>query len=303
MKSKVSSGVWLIFIGIIALLHNFDVIDFNFWAVLKYWPLLIISIGVNLIFQNRPNGGSILFFVNILLCIFLTYVGISSKERLFNWEFSNSKKAVERIDQTVSEVKVDYQDLEKAKLEFNLGAASVKLNNKTDGQLLLANSSSGHAGLKIESSIHDKVADLTLSSLGKDTISRKNDHIYVGLHEQPVWEFNFNMGAAAFDADLSSFKINNMEVNAGAADVRLKLGMPHEAITKIEINAAASSTKIDIPKEAACKVETTSFLSANKLKGFIKTDNDHRTENFEAADKKYIITVNGAANSLKINRY
>ena len=311
MKSKVSSGVWLIFIGTIALLHNFHVIDFNFWAVLKYWPILIISVGINLIFQNKSNGGSILFLANVILCLFLTYQGLTSNERLFNWEFSNNnnwelpnkKKASKNTANDLNNMNVPYQNVDKAKLELNLGAASVHVNHAENDFLVFASSSSGIAGLKIESAIKDKTAELTLNTLGKDSTTRKNDHIQISLHNKPVWDYTFNMGAAAFDADLSAYKIDQMEINAGAADVRLKLGMPYQAITAIEINAAASSTRIDIPKEAACKVETTSFLSANKLKDFIKTDNDHRTENYDRADKKYHIIVNGAANSLKINRY
>lgn len=306
MKSKVSSGVWLIFLGIIALLHNFNIIDFNFWAIIKYWPLLIISIGINLIFQNRPHGASILLMANVALCLFLTYQGLTSQDQIFSWNTSikNNANKIENFENAETEVKVDYQPVEHASLEFNLGAASVKLNHQTDQEhLLYANSSKGQAGLKLESSIHNNKAELELNSIGKDTVTKKNEHIFITLHEQPIWDFSFNTGASAFDADLSTFKIEKMEVNAGAADVKLKLGMPYSDITKIEINAAASSTKIDIPKEAACRVETTTIFSANKLKGFIKKDNAYVTENYEQAEKKYNIEVSGAANSLKINRY
>ena len=303
MKSKIASGVWLVFFGTIALLHNFNIIDFNFWAILTYWPLLIISIGLNLIFQNRVNGSKILLAANILLCLFLTYQGLTSKERLFDWTFQNTAMNKEQLDHTSSDVKVDYQPVERAELEFNLGAAKVNIRELATPYILTAKGTNPYAGIKVESSYRDDKAVIELNTYSRDSVSNKSGNIEVSLHPEPTWDLTFNMGAASFYADLTTHKIHKMEVNAGAADLRLKLGIPTSDKTDIEINAAASSTTIQIPHDAACQVETSILFSSKKLKDFIKKDNVYQTENFDQASKKYYIKVNGAANSLNINRY
>lgn len=303
MKSKIASGVWLVFFGIIALLHNFNIIDFNFWAILTYWPLLIISIGLNLIFQNRENGSKILLAANILLCLFLTYQGLTSKERLFDWRFQNTAMNKEQLAHTSSDVKVDYKSVDRAELEFNLGAAKVNIGELATPYMLTAKGTNAHAGIKVESSYRDDKAIIELNTYSRDTISNKSGNIDVSLHPEPNWDLTFNMGAASFTADLTAHKIHNLEVNAGAADLRLKLGLPTIDKTHVEINAAASSTTIQIPRDAACQVETSILFSSKKLKEFIKKDNVYQTENFDQASKKYYIKINGAANSLNINRY
>jgi len=131
----------------------------------------------------------------------------------------------------------------------------------------------------------------------------KNNIATLALNENPIWDIYINMGAATFTGDLSRHKFSNMEINAGAASMTLKLGMPSVENSTIEVNTGASSFVINIPKEAACQVEVSSFLSSKKIEGFDKNGSSYQTPNFENAEKKYTIHIEGAANSLKINRY
>src|SRR5690606_42094432 len=85
MRGTISTGIWLVFFGIVALLHNFDVVHFNFYAILKYWPLIIISVGINLMFQYKNFGTAIIIAANVAICAFLAVIGYTSEEK-FNWK-------------------------------------------------------------------------------------------------------------------------------------------------------------------------------------------------------------------------
>lgn len=307
MKGKISTGIWFIFFGVIALLHNFDIINFNFWAILPYWPLLIIALGANLIFQNKSNGTFILSFINIALCLFLTYIGITSNNRFNITENFKENITVGTSNDTTdaySSISTPYDPtIESTKLDLNLGALAITIDsNSTQDLLLHADVNNNNIGLKLTRNDDEGEPKIEVSSVIKRE-NAKNSRATLALNTNPLWDLTVNMGAVSFKGNLSNHKFSNIEINAGAASIDLQLGMPAVEESRIEINTAASAFKINIPKEAACRVDKTTILSSTKLDGFVKKDDYYETPNYENADKKYIISLDGVTNSLKINRY
>lgn len=302
MKGKISTGIWFIFFGTIALLHNFNVINFNFWAILRYWPLIIIAVGANLIFQNKPSGTLILSIINVAICIFLGYIGLTSTQRFNlggNINFTNTDDTVGSSKQ----VQADYvTGTEKASLHLNIGAAAVVIDSIPSSKLLEASSSNNNVGLKLETQGDSINPELDLTTIIKSNNNNKNK-VALALNQQPIWNMELNMGAASLTANFSQHKIEHLEINAGAASLNMSFGMPQVNESIIDINTAASSCELNIPKDAACRIEMESILTAKKFEGFNKKDDAQQTENYDSAEKKYIIKITGAANSLKINRY
>lgn len=301
MKGKFSTGIWFIFFGIIALLHNFNIINFNFWAILPYWPLLIIAVGANLIFQNRPNGTLILSIINIGLCIFLGFKGLSSTER-FNFGNINYYNPSDTLGAGPQVHRAFAQGTEKAVLDFNLGAAAVVLDSIPSDYLLEASTPNKNVGLKLLTKGDSTAPQLELNTVVKQSNNAKN-HVRLALHAVPLWDLAINMGAASFTGNFSKLKIGKIEINAGAASLNMTFGMPSTELSVIEITTAASSCEVYIPKDAACRLEMESILTSRKFEGFHKKEDAQQTGNYDTADKKYLIKITGAANSLKINRY
>lgn len=50
---RITTGIIFLFIGIILLLSKMDIIDFNWFEVFRYWPLLIILVGVNILVPKK----------------------------------------------------------------------------------------------------------------------------------------------------------------------------------------------------------------------------------------------------------
>lgn len=302
MKGKISTGIWFIFFGIIALLHNFDVINFNFWAILPYWPLLIIALGANLIFQQRPNGVLILSVINITLCIFLGYKGLTSTERFNFGSKVTYDNTTDTIGTSTSVTSAYIQGTEKATLEFNVGASAIVLDTTDSSLLIEASSPNKNIGLKLINDGDSLTPQLELNTVIKQN-SKGNNKINLALNTLPLWDLSVNMGAASFTGDFSRHKVDKMEINAGAASINLTFGMPQVETSVIEINTAASSCKISIPKDAACRLEMESILTSKKFDGFHAKENAQQTDNYNTAEKKYLIKITGAANSLNISRY
>ena len=64
-------GIFLLFLGVIFLLQNFDVISWGLWKELwRFWPVLVIGLGLRLLMKNyHPWLVSVIFIV--LLCVSL----------------------------------------------------------------------------------------------------------------------------------------------------------------------------------------------------------------------------------------
>ncbi len=301
MSKKIGTGIWFIFFGIIILLHNIEIIDFNFYAMLNYWPLLIISIGVNIILQNRPNGPLISASINLGMCLFLLYIGMTSKSKL-KIDLLSKYEVIQDTLGLQESIRLPFTDsIHEASLTFDLGAATLALDSLPTNDLIHAYNSDGTAGLKLEEVTDTPKKKIELIGVNSNSNNGKNT-IRLALNQTPIWNLEFNMGAASFTGDFSAYKFSNLEINSGATALTLHLGMPQLESSVIEINTAASSCKITLPKDAACLLEHESFLSSKKLEGFAKSGDKYKTENYDTATNKYILKITGAANSISIDR-
>ncbi|SFS92018.1 LiaI-LiaF-like domain-containing protein [Sphingobacterium wenxiniae] len=309
MENKIISGIWFVCIGLLLLLHNLDVIDFNLWAIVKYWPLSVILVGVNLMVQNRAYGGYIKIACNVLFLGWIVFVGLSSPNtgwtpKIFNngnISFSNDKDNKDLL----STVSVPYEEnVQEVKFDFNGGAGAFEIA-PSDAKLLEATCESEDMGLRLESKNKDGEQKIELTAKPKGKKNNKvNRKVAMSLHTAPVWDMELNYGAAKFSGDLSPFKIKKLDINTGASSMDLKLGEPQLETTKIKIATGASTIHLHIPKDAPVRIKYSTIASSNNLEGFDNMQKGLATSNnYDNASKRFDIELDGAANTFTISRY
>lgn len=300
MNNKIATGIWLVFIGLVVLLHNLHVIDFNFIGAIKYWPLLLVSIGIGFLLQNRKNTAWILTACNIIICSFIFYQGVTSKDTIFD-SFTAVSDDAEFIPAN-SIGKSSEGIAERITLKFNGGAAKYIMNTdiSTDS-LFRASTDSPNSSLSLSNT--DEINNFTINTQIKSSKYAKNK-IFVGLNPNHIWDLEYNIGAASISADFKKLKLGSLSINSGATSLDMYLPVPIEGDHLIDINTAASSIKLFLPKGADCSVETDSFLSSNKFEDVdISDDKIRKTSGYDKSNSRYTIKVDGAANSLTILRY
>lgn len=310
MNNKVATGIWLVFIGLVFLLDNFHVIDFHFLQVLRFWPLLLVSIGLNLLLQNRPYSTYLTAGINILLCVFVFFKGIyPDKNANTNFESMIGNSVIientDDKDKSYSKtVRADYSsEVQEAKLTINGGAAKYRFVTKADSSNLFSGSTNAsNMKLNLDKSGTTKTK-LELNSSIKGN-GKSNNLVELSLNEAPIWNFEFNVGAAAVEGDFKKLKIKRLELNSGASKMTLSLPTPTLGTTELEINTAASQVHLQIPKGVPCMVEYDSIISNNKLEDIEHKDGDVRkSTGYDQAANRYHIVISGAANSLTVVRY
>ena len=106
------------------------------------------------------------------------------------------------------------------------------------------------------------------------------------------------------DFDLSAFKVRKLKIEGGVSSVKVKMGMPAEALSNVDFEGGVSSLDIQVPAEAGCIIFTESALSSLNFPGFTKQgDGSYQTDNYTNAPKKIEIKLENGLSSISVNRY
>ncbi len=220
MKSRqLSWGFFLITIGALFLLTKYEIIKTDFSFVWNIWPFIFIIWGGIIIFKNSLIRPILSAIAGIYFAVML-YGIIANIFSNFDWYIADYTE----IQRTDSE---DFNDsIKYAELEFNSGAGAFEIT-EPDEKLIYGESHGSWADYKLETSRNDSTCyiDFHLSNNTFNLPSGKiKNHLTIKLNEKPIWDMNFNFGAAKAKFDLSYYKVRNIQINTGASNVILKLG-------------------------------------------------------------------------------
>lgn len=293
-------GLILITIGILFILKNLDIVFFRWTTIWRLWPVLFILWGISIIPDKYLKNW--LKLVLSVLAIILAFTFISNRP-VYKHEFNVHKY----FDETVWEdqkINIPYDStVSEATLRLDAAAGSFKIKSSTNDLIQFDKYGTlGNYSLTSKDDDIRKIIDIKLENT-IIKLGRKSDKVNIQLNQHPVWDFDLDIGAAFFNLDLREFKVNKLEIDGGAASIRIKLGDKHY-LTILNIDAGASSIHIDIPEESACQIKTSTVLSSRSFRGFNKMkDHIYQTPNFEEGDNKIYIDLDAAVSSMKIIRY
>lgn len=303
---RVFWGIILVFIGIIFLLENFGVIDFSWRYVWRFWPIILIISGVNILFSRYNNkvASIIVGFITLIGLGLLTYKGLETKHsnsrEVFNedWEENNSLGS--------SFFSEEFNEKNKfAKLEISGGASSFEIDSSTE-KLFEANNEETNHNYSLRKTDYDSLVNLSFVSKGiKDLRIKENGlgEIKMKLNAQPIWDIKLNMGAGETDFDFEKFKIRTLNLKGGAAEFNLKLGSLLDTVN-VSVETGLATVNIDVPEQVGCSIKSSSGLSAKDFEGFVdKGKGVYETDNFSNAKKKIYLVLKGGLSDLKVSRY
>ena len=313
---KVIWGMILIFIGAVFLLNNFGVIDFYWGSVWRFWPIIFILIGANMLFSRLGNStGAILSVVLTLSALlFLGYQGTRPNDSRLgrSWfRFDNHDRESRTSDETSwsstnTFTEVYVPNTTRAELNIKGGATSYKLDDTTSN-LFDAEVKQNSGRYTLEKTTRDSVEVLNFRMRGNKKKWNMDDmdgnEVRIELNKNPVWDINLEVGAGETNFDLSSFKIRSVQLQGGAASFNVKLPEP-ESTTRVDVETGVAEVNVRVPQAAACRITVESGLSSKDFTGFEKkADGSYETSNYNSAAKKIDIHLKGGLSSFKVSRY
>ena len=302
MKSKqLFWGVLFLTIGVLYLLLEVMHVRIAIGAFYHFWPLSLILIGLAVLSKNNYakltfSGLSGLVFALVIFSFFA---------RSWNpWEWDECDTKIHKITTTEQFNEPFDSKIKTVSAHFKMGAGRVEVHGD-DSNLVTLRS----GGMKDLFSVDAEKDDDTYNfEVGMEHVKIHMDDkthrkLEVGFNNKPNYNFDFELGAADVDLDLTSLKVEKINLSTGAASCNLKVKEFASDQMNIRIEAGAASVKVVIPKDAGAQIRRETALSSSHFNDFKEISDDlFQTENFSSAKKKIFIEIEGGVASFYVSR-
>ncbi len=297
-------GSFFIVLGGLFLVKNFGVEPTSIDNLTKLWPLILISLGVAYLIGNEVIARVLAAVSGVLGGVIVWTIlqqFAPSKISLF----SSSPTSADSITNVQSLVALYDGKAPRARCKLEAGVGEFILSDTTNHLLKVeAKSSFGVYELRQVREGDTEEVEIEMQdaeiSLGQKVTNKFN----LALNSQPIWDIQTDIGAAKVDFDLSAFQVQHIDIESGAASVKLKIGSRCDSV-RIDLSTAASTLKLLVPKGSGCQITSEDDFSSNiNASGFIKHNKSTmRTKGFEEAPKKIYIVLESGLSNLNIEQY
>ena len=301
-------GLILLFIGGVLLLENFNVIDFYWRSVWRFWPIFLVIAGVNILFSRNKSqvGGIISLSILVITLAILFYKGQQSPEERTWTELSTEKRTEDEPAPENTTYTHAYTDSTSVKTILNVyaGGTSFDLKGATDN-LIDANVRRKVGSFSLETTKADSITTVNFRMSGKSkwNMGEGGNDVDLQLNTHPLWEVNLNIGAGELDFDFSGYKVRQFSLEGGAAALEVKFGdlLP---VTDVNIKTGVADVKINVPMASGCRIKTKTGLSSKDFTGFTKVEDGlYESPNYNGSVKKIFVNLDGGLSNFEVKRY
>ncbi len=302
-------GFLFITIGILILLNNFGSLNIDLYNYWKYWPLVLILLGVSFLLSNVWLRSFFAAVSGIILAFAIFSLFSTSFDFIGNRFVINDNGVHVDFDESMNDTTYYSEPylsgIKSAELIFRAGAGKFRIQDTTF-KLFEAVTYGFQDNYEMSTSTSDGNTVVNFDMKKRKIIINDKDNgnkAYIKLNILPAWDMNFKLGAASVDFDLTPYNVKNVNMDMGAAKVDVKLGNKSDT-TNLNVDAGVSSITIDVPESSGCQINAQVSLSSKKFEGFSKTGGGYyRTNNFDKAQKKIFIKLKSGISSIKVYRY
>ena len=295
--SKLRWGLLFITVGVMLLLNNAGYLDWDYWLeLLFWWPVLLIAIGIEKIFQ-KTKLQFIAYLSPLALIAVMVYIaadiGPDRWERSFvdryHWKAEN-EAGIEKLEAVINHGRTD---LTISRSSLDLASAKFdRFSRKPD----------------IDFSTRGGVASLMIDRTG----GRRSPIIFSGRHSYNDWRVSFsdevplnlkcNGRSADVDLNLESIPVSDLTIEDDDGNIYLKLG-DKMALVSISVRGEDADLRIKVPEGSGIKFSGDEYLSYLKNLELIEGDNFYSSEGYNEAETKIFFDVGDELQSMSVTYY
>ena len=296
--------------------------DFDpWWVFWRYWPLLLIFIGLGQIFDHYWNrnpdgtrshglsGTAVAMIVLLTLVIVLGWHGAGrswDNEHGRDWDWSRGWDhdrdwGAHFQHETQS---VDLQGAKRVSADFDLPAGSLKVSDGSDKLL--------DASFDYEDTDGKPTVDYTVSGdHGQLNITQDNgDHTHWGsrgdnwnlrLGRNVPIDLKLNMGAGQGDLELRDVDVSRLEVHIGAGEMRLDLTGPRTSDLDATVQGGVGSAVIRLPKDVGVRVNASGGIGSVNAHGLDRDGDAYVNSAYGKTPATINLTVAGGVGQITLD--
>ncbi len=289
-------GLFLVLVGVLALLANFGTIQVDVGSVLRLWPLFIIMAGFSILpVRGWPAKalGSLLLVAILALVMAAALGWVEPRERVPMSSTATSQ-------QTLS------LDSGASVMEANIKSGAGRLRIGSDSQPLVTartDNADGRVSLQSRSLGGVQAVDVALANDDGWWRNYGRNNLQVTLPQQTEAALLVEAGAADIDADLRDLQLRSLALKSGASSISIRIG-DKQPQAKVSVEIGASSLKLSVPRASGLRFVVKSGLSSQDLPGLRQIEPGiWETDNYDVAASKVEVEGSLGLSSLNLDRY
>jgi len=266
-------GIFLLFLGVVFLLQNFNVLPWALWETLwRFWPVLIIIIGLSILLK-RWNPWLVSIVVLALLCACLG---------LAIWQYGPSLPA----EETTTSYAEPLGNLERAKiqLDFTPGSLTVGSLPSSFQNFIEVDSKARNGDRSVKADFHrlGNEGRLHLSTAGEADTGWD-----IRLTRNIPLMMDINSAVSSMELELSQLEITELRMDINVGNYTMKMPSSAET-TSVYIEADVANVEVTIPDGVAAKLKADVDLGLFKVdeNRFPRKDDYYVSRNFNDAGNR-----------------
>ncbi len=311
-------GLLLVTLGVLLLLTTIDVVSLGIWFELaKFWPVLLVLIGVEIIFARRtPLLRAALIAATLVAVIAAAHYSVPEYDpkQPLHAAYVEPLSDTETLHLNADFMAGGFQlSAESSGAKPGTGLLAVDFNNqparvttkRSNGDLRIRLASSGPYLTYSSDTTHTTEDGKTITS--SSTSSTTN--VPIGLADWRLTvppdveiEIDISSGVADLDLDLRNLNVRKLTIQAGVTDIRIQL--PTNAReTHIDINAAAADIDLVVPPRIDARIKIDAPLKSTQIDTtrFIETTNGYQSTTYNQATNHININIEAFMTDINIS--
>lgn len=290
--------VFLISLGVIVLLNNLNVIDWDIWLVLtRVWPLLLVVAGLDLIFGRRSGIWNSIFIIGVIAMFAFGAWIVQIVGSDWVGELTTQHVTYPLGGEEQAEIKIDFSVGE---LEINSLSGST---NFLEGTLDIFENET----LKQDFSTNDEIIYLRLATSGDrfyppgflNNLFDNSRNWEILLIDLVPIDLDVNTGAGSAIIDLRDLNLMGLNVDSGVGETVVYLS--NKGSYSATISIGVGQVTVYVPEEIAARIQLEIGIGDTSVRGdYQRSGNFYISPNFEEAEDQVEIFINGGIGDVEI---
>ena len=290
------AALLLIAAGVTLLLQNMGIVSWELWLeIWRFWPVVLITVGVGLIFGRRLPWLSAGIVATLLAG---TIIGAALLAE------SGGRTVVHHVSKPL-------QGTRSLDVWVAFGAGNLTIDSLLDGSpsLFEGRFESRCAAPEVTFERRDHTASLDVEREDRDfevdpfglSLCPWDADWRLSLSRVPEVSVDLGTGAASIDLDLTDLRVGSLYVDAGAASVDLR--MPANAgDVDAEINVGAASVVVRIPRGTEAHIVNATDLSSFDVSSRFPSISSRafQSPGYPGARNRVYVEVRGGVSSVSV---
>lgn len=294
----ITGAIVLIGLGVAFLLQNLGIVTLDWWSLLRFWPVLLVLFGLDLLLGRTLVGT----LISAILGLIIIGVVLSLAMGLFG---AGGFMLGETVTRDIGTYELS-PEVEALNVNIDIGAASVRVDGGAMAGMVVDGDYRTRERYELETQyeVSGGEAELTLTQRGDDgniVFQPGSGAGQINLHltEEILVHLNVNSGASELVLDLSDVQLASLNINGGVGTVRAIL--PGAGDYEVLVNGGIGTVDLTVPDSLSAELAVDGLTTTNVPARFDKVSDGHwAAGDYDDAEDRVSISVSSGIGTVNI---